>query len=1064
MAEKVIGLRIQLNGFDGVVTSIKQLEEELKKAKEDLNQLEIGSNNFKELQTQISNTEGKLLGLKKASEGIGLEKQLEGYGKLAGGITSSFAAAQAAVSLFGADSVAVAEAAAKAQSILTLALAARGIQETLVGAEIVARTVAEKAATAATLATNSALKLLYTTIASNPIGALVAALGLLVGAMIAFNSETEKTINTEKELGKVTSDEAVKLKTYGRILEDTTSTNKQRKEVIQELNKLYPGFNALIGAENKLNEDGKKFLDAKVQSLILEAQTKLIIQKIAENNNKLIETENQALEDNVSFWESFGNTFLSLGNGIQAQVKNAQTGLDNQQKTTGKITAENEKWYNSLKKVFETSGNLDDILDPITKKLLAQAKAEADLANKTNDANKATDAQIANQKSLESQLTLTEKLYQNTLDQIKSLVDIGKVDIAVPDIIKKLDEIVSGRRALVPNTLVDVFDKIGYSIIQVGGEIIGLEKIADEQLNKGSEKLSRATGDNINNLRDSFGEFYDEIRSELTTQTLAQGVEDFSLTVGNILNRATNLLANESITKEAFDILVKITDQYKSINKVIKEIPGLENILGVGEIDKFLETQRLISIATKGIGYDYDDLSGKVTETSLASIDYAQEVKNQNTQIENYTKKLYDYYLAEYDIKTKLFKKDVDNKNLNETQRKQLLAVAGDATKVNEIIRQISVESAKGIQSMILTVVEEENKIRGFLFQAQELRAEARALDAVAVKGALLNNLQLVYDVTQKEKKIVVDTKKTQAEQLTALETDLALKGIDISKYSEEEKLRILKFYIEEQVKATDEGEKKKQEAINKTIEAVQLSLSTISKGISDIASLTAQSFQIQLDRLETSYKNAMEGIVGDTTEANQKRVEAEKIYQQQKAEIERKARISSLKFTLAQTIASGAQAVVSALTLPPPFNAIVAGLNAAVTALQVGIIQTQINDIQSQPLRRGGVLSNGMLAGGGLVSGPSHEQGGVYAGGGYTLEGNEAVINRQSTLQYSGLLSQINQSGGGRPIMVQSAMDSRLVEALAKQKSEPIRAYVIEQDITRAQSINRRLEQLASF
>ena len=381
--------------------------------------------------------------------------------------------------------------------------------------------------------------------------------------MIAFNSETEKTINTEKELGKVTSDEAVKLKTYGRILQDTTSTNKQRKEVIQELNKLYPGFNALIGAENKLNEDGKKFLDAKIQSLILEAQTKLIIQKIAENNNKLIETENQSLEDNISYWESLGNSLLS---------KDAQTASKNREESAGKITTENEKWYNSLKKVFETSGNLDDILDPITKKLLAQAKAEADLANKTNDANKATDAQIATQKGLESQLTLTEKLYQNTLDQIKSLVDIGKVDIAVPEIIKKLDEIVSGRRALVPNTLVDVFDKIGYSIVTVGGEIIGLEKIADEQLNKGSEKLSRATGDNINNLRDSFGEFYDEIRSELTTQTLAQGVEEFSLTVGNILNKATNLLANETITKEAFDALVKIPDQYKAINKIIKEM------------------------------------------------------------------------------------------------------------------------------------------------------------------------------------------------------------------------------------------------------------------------------------------------------------------------------------------------------------------------------------------------------------------------------------------------------------------------------------------------------------
>ena len=93
MAEKVIGLRIQLNGFNGVVTSIKQLEEELKKAKEDLTQLEIGSNNFKSLQGEISRTESKLIGLRKASEGIGLEKQLEGYGKLAGGITSSFAAA-----------------------------------------------------------------------------------------------------------------------------------------------------------------------------------------------------------------------------------------------------------------------------------------------------------------------------------------------------------------------------------------------------------------------------------------------------------------------------------------------------------------------------------------------------------------------------------------------------------------------------------------------------------------------------------------------------------------------------------------------------------------------------------------------------------------------------------------------------------------------------------------------------------------------------------------------------------------------------------------------------------
>jgi hypothetical protein len=287
----------------------------------------------------------------------------------------------------------------------------------------------------------------------------------------------------------------------------------------------------------------------------------------------------------------------------------------------------------------------------------------------------------------------------------------------------------------------------------------------------------------------------------------------------------------------------------------------------------------------------------------------------------------------------------------------------------------------------------------------------------------------------------------------------LLAKGIKLEGLSYATKLELLKSFNEKQIKETTDVETKKQEQYKKTLDNLNLALQTISKALSDVASLVAQSFQIELDSLEYRYQTAMGNIVGDTEEANQKRIETEKAYQAEKAQIERKAQLASLKFTLASALASGAQAVVAALALPPPASFIIAGINAGITAVQVGLIQTQINDLQSRPLRRGGLLQ-----GGGLVSGPSHEQGGVYAGGGYTLEGNEAVINRQSTLQYSGLLSQINQSGGGRPIMVQSAMDSRLVEALAKQKSEPIRAYVVEQDITRAQTINRRLEQLASF
>jgi hypothetical protein len=98
------------------------------------------------------------------------------------------------------------------------------------------------------------------------------------------------------------------------------------------------------------------------------------------------------------------------------------------------------------------------------------------------------------------------------------------------------------------------------------------------------------------------------------------------------------------------------------------------------------------------------------------------------------------------------------------------------------------------------------------------------------------------------------------------------------------------------------------------------------------------------------------------------------------------------------------------------------------------------------------------------MVSGPAHEYGGVkFQGGGIELEGNEAVINRYSSINYMGLLDQINQAGGGRPI--QPAMDdSRIVEAIAKQRNTPIRAYVVESDITAKQETARRLEKLSQF
>jgi hypothetical protein len=200
-----------------------------------------------------------------------------------------------------------------------------------------------------------------------------------------------------------------------------------------------------------------------------------------------------------------------------------------------------------------------------------------------------------------------------------------------------------------------------------------------------------------------------------------------------------------------------------------------------------------------------------------------------------------------------------------------------------------------------------------------------------------------------------------------------------------------------------------------------------------------------------------LEQVVGDTEQANQKRLELEKQYQVQKAEIEKRALIKSLQFQLVQAIADTAQAVVSNLEIPPLALAI-----GILGAVQIGLIAQQLAYAQS--LAGGGMIRMGA---GGMVVGPSHEMGGVSYAGGVNLEGGESVINRQSSLNYAGLLSQINQSGGGQPLVnnaSNSLMEERLFQAISRANQEPIRAYVLNSEITNGQAINRRLNELATL
>jgi hypothetical protein len=272
------------------------------------------------------------------------------------------------------------------------------------------------------------------------------------------------------------------------------------------------------------------------------------------------------------------------------------------------------------------------------------------------------------------------------------------------------------------------------------------------------------------------------------------------------------------------------------------------------------------------------------------------------------------------------------------------------------------------------------------------------------------------------------------------------------------EKVRELNSRLEANVANTEKAFNVKQ--IQEFVKGLEEGVQQIQMVLGALQQSTQAYFDFQFDTLEKRYKRITEGIIGDSEEASKKRIEAEKSYQAERERLEKNAAKTQLRISLAQSLANTAEAVTRVFAQTGIGGIIAGSLVAAASGAQSIIIAQQLAAVDSY--QRGGIMRR--QGGGFLVNGPSHEMGGVkFQGGGVELEGNEAVINRVSTINYMGLLDQINQAGGGRPIS-SLANESRLIEAIAKQRSTPIRAYVVESDITAKQETARRLERLSQF
>ena len=1074
MAERKIGLRIELNGFRGVITNMKQLEDEIKKAKEDLQELEIGSGLFNELTGQIQRAETEMGKLRKQTEGISVEKQVEGYGKLAAGITGGFAAASAAVALFGNDTEEMSKAATQAQNLITLALSARSLAELKTGASIVATTIATRAeALATSLATketwlmNTALKGLFTTIAANPIGALVAVIGLAITAMMAFGDETEKAVVDMKEINATTSEAAVKIEAYTKILKSSNSSEKTKLAIIKDLNKEMPGFNALLDENGKLTNIGNAYIKSRIKYLEAQAKAQALVNAIAKIETEMALNKSKSVEEQLTFLDKVeGKLYLlfSAYGAVGEKISNVENATKNAQEADDKLVKTKGELEKSLKAQYDVMGQIDAEQAEAIKLMEIQAKKEADAKNAKTKTNDATKEQIKNNERLNASMDSLKQKYVDEIESLKKLIEITQQTIPEPEIIKKLKKIQDAREAFKPADFDKVLGEFGLVIARTDDGLVALQ-------------------DTFTELGDEFGKWYNGYTEIVDgTSTTIKGFEEeitdlfvnlefkkVGEKVGEGLKKANEFFKEGVIDEAAYSSITKLILQYEQAVKLAEKNPLFATLYSgstEGVNNATIKLQELNQTIFEVLEFEgqYGELS-KERRAELASENksYGEALKKREAFIKDYYQKLLAEYNKDKTTREALLEKEIKDTDLSASQKEELLKKLKTSTEKElvDLTEQIAKLRAEGLVNVIETIARGEAVIIKFNNEFNKIMSSGATDAQMSAIKLIGSNMESYVARVQKMRDTEFSKIQNHNKRIDELNKILAADGLDITKMSYDEKLKLLEAFIQAEEKMITEGERKKQYAIENTIKNLSFAIQEIQDSMSKISAITAQRFTLQLDTLTNEYNKDMANIVEDTKEANDKRIELEKIYQQQKKEIEKQAEITALKFSMAQAIADGAQAVLniwSTHAANPILAGVLTGIAVGITAYQVDTINQQLQMVSS--MRRGGIL----MGGGGLAGGASHEQGGIYAGGGSYIEGNEAIINRQSTLQYSGLLSQINQSGGGRPIMVQSPMDSRLVEALAKQNQTPIRAFVIERDITKAQSVNKRLEQLASF
>ena len=1033
-----IAIELEVNGVKESVNTIGELETAIEQLTEELKNTEIGSENFTKLSNELNGAKSQLKTFEQAFEGLDPQQKTQAYLAFGESVVSGILLAQEALRTFGIENEDVNNAVEKSTQAINLALQARIVVEGVLEARVLATTLAQRALNTSIVAGNGALRLLFTTIAANPVGALLTAIGLLVTAFIALSDSSEESTDNLED--NEAAQKSLELQSK-RLKRELTELNDATSEYIDNLDNV--DLSTAVSESARLEQELSDLKDTAEEVRDLDFLS--IAQDLVRGDADLTDFNLSLAEQKILF-----DTLIEATDRYEGALRNAQgTNAETLQQNLKDI----ERVSNELQEQIErTEGNTESL----EKKLNAVNKRIKDLR-----------AEISKRELDKFSRQLGDAAEQ--VDRLnRRLLEFGETP--TPKIIDDLEKLVQQQ--------------------------IRLQEITDESRKTLGDAFNDYVDGVVNALKtnDDFGESYEKTRKDLTDAFRTGEIETFQTAIDKVYE--TYFDENSNFNDEQRRTISQLLSGYQVAFQQLQQF-------GIDSSEEFetIVSPLLDSLAEKlrlegSVRFD----RAETEENARSAGVIFRDAVNEATKTIEGTPDITDNQLSKLIDSFTLYEKKIDEIVLSELSLEQVLEGSEEFYNLrNDLITTFTEEFLKSADLQKLAEEDRASAQQEALKRAQEtadgiieiITNTAIAEDSIRgvynevedLQGAIQNNTQNVdtflgliienFDEIGKQIKLeeLLDPSaalEDNFQQIVSFFESIGVNSVDILFRTEEEKLAIVDLFLKKRQELLEENADAEKETQEDLLDTTLTNYQEIVNGLNQLTLSLGEASQLQIERIENAREQSLSNIVGDTKEAEELRAEITEQSNREIVEIERRARLRELQFTKIQAIADLAQALVNAQKLPPPFNAIQSGIVSTAGGIQVAVIQSQIDDLKgAQGFKTGGFVS-------GQGTGTSDS---IPA----FLSNGEFVVNAKATKQFLPLLEQINNEeqqirrfANGGFVLDSSTIpstniqnifdDSRIIEELRKTRQEPLRAYVFEKDITEAQQVEKRLQELSKL